>query len=148
MAKLQADITIGQRGPIGPRGPKGERGPQGPIGPQGVNGDGTTSQLFLETSENNIELNANVYYNLTLSNATETTATLIVGDENLANEYLGQIKVVNDGLIFKIPGVEWIIGNDIEFTKDVDYNIIMGTGKKYLFSVVNDIGVMVVLINE
>ena len=148
MANLRADITIGQRGPAGPRGPQGPRGEQGPRGPQGVNGDGTTAQLFLETSENNIELNPNVYYNLSLGNATETTITLISGDENLANEYLGQIKVDNNGLIFKIPGVEWIIGNDIEFTKDVDYNIILDTGKKYLFSIVNYVGIMVVLTIE
>lgn len=144
MANLRADITIGQRGPKGERGIQGPQGVQGPQGPQGANGDGTTTQAFLETSENTISLNANVYYNLSLGNATETTVTLNAGDENLANEYLGQIKVDNDGLIFKIPGVEWIIGNDIQFTKDVDYNIILDTGKKYLFSIVNYVGIMVV----
>ena len=148
MANLRAEITIGQRGPIGPRGPQGERGPQGPQGPRGANGDGTTSQLDLATSENTLELNPNVYYNLILGNATEATVSLIPGADTLANEYLGQIKVDNNGLIFKIPGVEWIIGNDIEYTKDVDFNIIMDTGKKYLFSIVNNVGIMVVYIIE
>lgn len=148
MANLRADITIGQRGPQGRQGPQGPQGMQGPQGPRGANGDGTTSQLFLETIENTVELNPNVYYNLSLGNATETTVSLIEGDDTLANEYLGQIKVDNNGLIFKIPGVEWIIGNDIEFTKDVDFNIILDTGKKYLFSIVNYVGIMVVLTIE
>ena len=148
MANLRADITIGQRGPAGPRGPQGPRGEQGPRGPQGANGangDGTTTQLTLQTSENTINLNANMYYNLTLNNATETTVHLIDGDAGLANEYLGQITVANDGLMFKIQGVRWVLGSNIEYTEDVDFNITMNSGKTYLFSIVNNIGIMVVL---
>jgi hypothetical protein len=142
MANLQADITIGQRGPVGPRGP---RGPQGPVGPQGANGDGTTPQLIVQTSEDTVELNPNVYYNLTLNNATDTTVYLAEGVAGLANEYLGQITVANDGLIFKIPNVQWILDSNIEYTEDTDFNIILDSGNTYLFSVVNEIGIMVVL---
>ena len=146
MAELIADITIGQRGPIGPRGPQGIQGPVGPRGPQGANGDGTTTQLIVQTSEDTVELNPNVYYNLTLNNATDTTAYLIEGVACLANEYLGQITVANDGLMFTIPNVQWIIDTDIEYTESgTDFNIIMDTGNTYLFSVVNNIGLMVVL---
>ena len=142
MANLRADITIGQRGPAGPQGQRGPAGPQGPQGPQGANGDGTTQQLTIQTSDNTIELNANIYYNITLNNSTETTVSLIAGDESLANEYLGQITVANDGLIFRINNVRWLIGDDIVYT---DTDITMNTGKTYLFSIVNNIGLMVVL---
>lgn len=148
MANLRADITIGQRGPAGPRGPQGPRGEQGPRGPQGANGangDGTTTQLTLQTSENTINLNANVYYNLTLNNATETTLRLINGEAGLANEYLGQITVAADSLTFKIQGVHWLLGDNIKYTEGEDFNIIMNSGKTYLFSIVNDIGIMVVV---
>lgn len=145
MANLQADITIGKRGPTGPQGPQGPQGPTGPRGPQGANGDGTTTQLIVQTSENTVELNANVYYNLTLNNATETTVYLIEGEAGLANEYLGQITVANDGLMFKIANVQWIIDSNIEYTEDTDYTIIMDTGNTYLFSIVNNIGIMAVL---
>lgn len=145
MANLQADITIGQRGPTGPAGPAGPQGPAGPRGPQGVNGDGTTTQLIVQTSEDTVELNPNVYYNLVLNNATDTTAYLVEGTAGLANEYLGQITVANDGFMFSIPNVQWIIDGEIEYTEDTEYTIIMDTGNTYLFSVVNNIGVMVVL---
>lgn len=145
MAELRADIAIGQRGPIGPQGPIGPRGPQGPRGTQGANGDGTTTQLILQTSEDTVELNPNVYYNLTLNNATDTTVYLVEGDAGLANEYLGQITVSNDDLMFKIANVQWILESSIEYTEGTDYTIIMNTGNTYLFSIVNDIGLMVVL---
>lgn len=132
--KLTGNITIGERGP------QGETGPQGPRGEAGS--AYITQQSVTTTNESNVlELLSNVYYIINNTNTHGILTIALTGiQEGLCNEFLGEV-TSSSSVFFSFPeGTRWLTnGVDV-----VDNQVVILPSKKYVFSVVNGLGVVCV----